>query len=296
MGPSRPARDRLQGPARSSHPARSLAPRAGASAWWGARHRAEPTHASRPSRAPKAFPKNDRDHLRDAHGRWASCRRSTTRSALIPDSTGYTPRAADDRIGYFTTVYCDLGKFTDKEKWVRYINRWNLEKRDPKLKMSPPKEPIVFYIDTAVPVRYREAVRQGITRWNKCFEKVGIVNAIEVYQQDEATNQHMDKDAEDVRYNFIRWLSNDQGTSIGPSRTHPLTGQILDADIVITEPAGSATTGCSSMRSCPRSRWRTSPPRATGGVASTPHPQWDPRVRLRGRPGGQRQTRSSLTA
>jgi len=153
----------------------------------------------------------------------------------IPDNTGYTPRAADDRVGYFTTVYRDLGKFTDKDKWVRYVNRWNLEKRDPKLRMSPPKEPIVFYIDSAVPVRYRSAVRNGLERWNKCFEKIGIVNALEVYQQDESTNAHMDKDPEDVRYNFVRWLSNDEGTAIGPSRTHPLTGQILDADIVLTD-------------------------------------------------------------
>ena len=46
---------------------------------------------------------------------------------------------------------------------------------------------------------------------------------------------HMEKDPEDVRYNFLRWLSNNQGTAIGPSRVHPLTGQILDADIILTD-------------------------------------------------------------
>ena len=45
----------------------------------------------------------------------------------------------------------------------------------------------------------------------------------------------MDKDPEDVRYNFIRWLNNDISTAIGPSRAHPLTGQILDADVVLTD-------------------------------------------------------------
>ena len=45
----------------------------------------------------------------------------------------------------------------------------------------------------------------------------------------------MEKDPEDVRYNFIRWLNNDIGTAIGPSRVHPETGQILDADIVLTD-------------------------------------------------------------
>lgn len=153
----------------------------------------------------------------------------------IPDNTGYKPRMADERIGYFTTVHRDLSQFKDEQKWVRYINRWNLEKRDPKLRVSPPKEPIVFYVESTVPVRYRRYVRDGILAWNRAFEKVGIVDAIEVRQQDEQTGAYMDLDPEDVRYNFVRWLANDQGTAIGPSRVHPLTGQILDADIVLTD-------------------------------------------------------------
>jgi len=45
----------------------------------------------------------------------------------------------------------------------------------------------------------------------------------------------MDKDPEDVRYNFVRWLNNNVSTAIGPSRVNPLTGEILDADIVLTD-------------------------------------------------------------
>jgi uncharacterized protein DUF4953/uncharacterized protein DUF5117 len=153
----------------------------------------------------------------------------------IPDHTGYQPRQADDRVGYFTTAFNDLGKFKKGETRTRYINRWYLEKADPSLKMSPPRQPIVFYIEHTTPIRYRRFVRDGILYWNKAFEKVGLVNAIEVYFQDARTGAHMEKDPEDVRYNFIRWLSNNQGTAIGPSRVHPLTGQILDADIILTD-------------------------------------------------------------
>lgn len=155
--------------------------------------------------------------------------------SAVEGSKGYKPRVADQRLGYFTTTYRDLGKFKDDEKIVRYINRWNLEKRDPNLKLSPPKQPVVYYIDHTVPVRYRRFVRDGVEYWNKAFEQVGILNAIEVYQQDAETGAHMDKDPEDVRYNFIRWLSNDIGTAIGPSRAHPETGEILDADVVLTD-------------------------------------------------------------
>ena len=51
------------------------------------------------------------------------------------------PRKADDRVGYFTTSFLDLGKYKMGETKVRYINRWHLEKADPALKVSPPKNP-----------------------------------------------------------------------------------------------------------------------------------------------------------
>ena len=153
----------------------------------------------------------------------------------IPDKTGYKPRVADSRVGFFTTSYSDLSRYDDRETKVRYANRWFLEKADPRLKVSPPKKPIVFYIEHTTPIRYRRWVRDGILAWNKAFENVGLTNAIEVYYQDAASGAHMEKDPENVQYNFVRWLNNDIGTAIGPSRVHPLTGQILDADIILTD-------------------------------------------------------------
>ena len=155
--------------------------------------------------------------------------------AEIPENTGYKPREADERLGYFVTSHRDIGDASDETPWKRYINRWHLEKADPSLKLSPPKKPIVFYIEHTTPVRYRRWVRDGVLEWNKAFENVGIINAIEVYQQDAGTGAHMEKDPEDARYNFILWTNSDMGFAIGPSRVHPKTGQILDADIVMDE-------------------------------------------------------------
>ncbi|MCA3003813.1 MAG: zinc-dependent metalloprotease [Planctomycetaceae bacterium] len=197
--------------------------------------------------------------------------------SVIPDSTGYQPRVADERIGFFQTWFRDLGKFREDQKWVRYINRWHLEKADPKLQLSPPKEPIVFYVEHTVPVRYRRWVRDGALWWNKAFEKVGISDAIEVYIQDKSTGAHMDKDPEDVRYNFIRWVTNDIATAIGPSRTHPLTGQILDADVVLTD---------GWIRAFWREANEVIPEIATRGMNEEMlawmerNPAWDPRLRL----------------
>lgn len=195
----------------------------------------------------------------------------------IPANTGYKPRVADQRVGYFTTSYSDYGKYKENEVDVNFINRWHLTKRDPSLDLSPPNEPIKFYIEHTTPVRYRRWVKQGILFWNKAFEKVGISDAIEVVYQDKETDTHMDKDPEDVRYNFVRWLNNNVSTAIGPSRVHPETGQILDADIVLTD---------GWIRYFNEEFADFMPLLAIEGMNAetlawlAQHPNWDPRVRF----------------
>ena len=197
--------------------------------------------------------------------------------SLIPDKTGYEPRTADTRVGYFTTGYTDFGKFRPEDVRTRYINRWFLEKADGSLKLSPPKIPIVFYVEHTTPVRYRRWVKEGLLAWNRAFEKVGLINTIEVRFQDAVTGEHMEKDPEDVRYNFIRWLSNGIGTAIGPSRVHPLTGQILDADIILTD--GWIRHWWQQYNEViPQVALEGMPPEALQWLWD--NPQWDPRVRL----------------
>ncbi|MEH2082324.1 MAG: zinc-dependent metalloprotease [Nostoc sp.] len=148
----------------------------------------------------------------------------------LPD-LDYRPRLADDRVGYFITAYQDLSKDDDRsDSFVRYINRWHLEKQDPKAVISRPKKPIVFWIDNAVPLEYRDAMKEGVLMWNKAFLKAGFKDAIEVRQMpDDAT-----WDPADIRYNTIRWINTVDGYfAMGPSRVNPLTGEILDADILV---------------------------------------------------------------
>ena len=195
----------------------------------------------------------------------------------IAPNPQYKPRKPDERVGYFTTTFLDLGQYKEDDSRARFINRWHLEKADPSLKVSPVKNPIVFYIEHTTPIRYRRWVREGILQWNKAFENVGLANAIEVYYQDAATRAHMEKDPEDVRYNFVRWLNNNIGTAIGPSRVNPLTGEILDADIILTD-------------GWIRHYWRQFnellPEIAVEGFSPETlswlqrYPDWDPRVRL----------------
>ncbi len=147
--------------------------------------------------------------------------------SLLPQND-YTPRLADDRVGYFVTALKDFSQDVDEDRFVRYINRWRLEKADPKADVSPPKKPIVFWIEKTVPFRYRQPIREGIEAWNDAYEKAGFATAIEVRQQPEST----DWDPEDVNYNTFRWITAGAGFAMGPSRVNPRTGQILDADII----------------------------------------------------------------
>ncbi|QDU79984.1 hypothetical protein Pla110_17060 [Polystyrenella longa] len=145
----------------------------------------------------------------------------------LPKSS-YKPRVADDRVGYFLTVHKNFSKNPEERHFVRYINRWNLEKEAPDAKRSLPKKPIVFHMEKTIPKHLRPIVRGGILEWNKAFEKIGFDSAIQVVQQSEDETW----DPEDVRYNTFRWITAEAGFAMGPSRVNPLTGEILDADII----------------------------------------------------------------
>ncbi|ARV62024.1 peptidase M43 [Nostocales cyanobacterium HT-58-2] len=148
----------------------------------------------------------------------------------LEDNNSYIPRLADDRVGYFLTAFADFSNNIGKEAFVRYINRWHLEPSDPTTPLSPPKKPIVFWIENAVPLEYRDAICEGVLMWNKAFEKAGFQNAIEVRQMPDDA----DWQPADVRYNTIRWFNSlDAGFARGPVRVNPLTGEILDADIIV---------------------------------------------------------------
>jgi hypothetical protein len=149
------------------------------------------------------------------------------------NDAGYQPRVADDRIGHFVTAVKDFSSDSKDTAFVRNINRWRLERAepaDPKNpgKLSVPTKSIKFYIEKTVPHEYRAAVQEGVLEWNKAFEKIGFRNAIEVVQQ----RDDEDWDPEDMNYNTIRWITRDTAFAMGPFRANPMTGEILDADII----------------------------------------------------------------
>ena len=144
------------------------------------------------------------------------------------------PRMADQRIGHFTTSFWDFADTQRGDARTHFVERWRLEKKDPKAEVSEPKEPIVVVMDKNIPEEYRGAVRDGILEWNKAFERAGFRNAIELRQQPADADWST---LEGTRMLAVRWfaLQGPGATAVGPSQADPRTGEILRGAAIIPQ-------------------------------------------------------------
>ena len=141
------------------------------------------------------------------------------------------PRLADDRVGYFVSAIKDFSRDTAESFFVRYVNRWRLEKKNPGAALSEPVQPITYYIDRTVPLEWRPYVRAGILEWNRAFEDAGFRDAIRVLDAPDDSAWS----AADARYSTVRWTATNGAVyAIGPTNVDPRTGEILNADILIS--------------------------------------------------------------
>ena len=156
-----------------------------------------------------------------------------TRNIIVLPEKPMRPRYADPRIGYF-----DEKKeyFTDKEDGVvpvSYIKRWNLQPVDSSAyhrgELTEVIKPIVFYIDTAIPRKWRPYIKEGVLEWNKAFEKIGYKNVIQV--KDYPANDP-EFDPDDIRYNCYRMITTNVENSMGPCCSDPRTGEIIQGDVL----------------------------------------------------------------
>ncbi len=139
---------------------------------------------------------------------------------------GYAPRVHDPRVGIFGVSFYDFGKSFDKDYVTRYASRHRLVKKDPGAAMSEPVEPIVYYLDPAVPEPYRSAFKEGGQWWNEVFEAAGFIDAFRI------EDMPPEMDPMDARYNVIQWVHRTEaGSSIGPSFRDPRTGEIIKAAV-----------------------------------------------------------------
>ena len=151
--------------------------------------------------------------------------------ALLPQDQ-MTPRLSDTRIGYFL-INKDVVTNGKVEK-ATFVKRWRIEPKDTAAyfagKLTEPTKPIVYYIENTFPTLWKDAIKNGVLRWNKAFEKIGFKNVVQV--QDFPTNDP-NFDPDNFKYSCIRYLPTDVENAMGPSWTDPRTGEIINATVLV---------------------------------------------------------------
>jgi hypothetical protein len=145
-------------------------------------------------------------------------------------SSPMMPRLYDDRVGFFQSDPYDYSADEQGAKTRPIIDRWRLEKKDPSAAISDPVRPIVFYIDAATPVKWRDWIKKAVEEWQPAFEAAGFSNAIQVRMAPDRS-EDPEYDPDDIRYSVIRWLPSTTENAFGPQVHDPRTGEILNASI-----------------------------------------------------------------
>ena len=158
-------------------------------------------------------------------------------SALVHYSLAMLPekpmkgRFFDSRVGYFTEAF---EKYDDPKPWVvhrQYITRYRLEKKEPDKAVSEPVKPIVFYLSSEIPEKWRPYMKQGVEDWKPAFEKAGFKNAIICKDAPERAEDPT-WDPEDARWSVIRWVAEPIANAMGPHVHDPRSGEVISAHII----------------------------------------------------------------
>ncbi len=153
---------------------------------------------------------------------------------VLPDDP-MPMRYQDNRVGYFYNSKNIFSSDKDKIENRTFIHRWRLEPKPEDMErykngeLVEPMKPIVFYVDSAFPEKWRNTIKQGIEDWNKAFEGAGFKNAIQAkdYPKDDPSF-----DPDDMRYSCFKYALTSTANAMGPSYVDPRTGEILTADVI----------------------------------------------------------------
>lgn len=159
------------------------------------------------------------------------------RSLLVLPDILMPMRLQDNRVGYF---YMDRNIYSSDKDRIdsrTYIHRRRLEPREEDKaryfagEPVEPMKPIIFYVDTAFPEKWRGTIKAGIEDWNAAFEVAGFKNAIKAVDYP-SRDVDPDFDPDDMRYSCFKYAATATPNAMGPSHVDPRTGEILTADVI----------------------------------------------------------------
>lgn len=153
---------------------------------------------------------------------------------ILPDEP-MVARYQDNRVGYFYNDKTIFSSKRDKVEDKGIISRWRLEPKPEDMQkylageLVEPQKPIVFYVDSAFPEKWRGTIKAGIEDWNIAFEKAGFKNAI--IAKDYPKNDP-DFDPDDMRYSCFKYAATATPNAMGPRHVDPRSGEILTGDVI----------------------------------------------------------------
>ncbi len=155
------------------------------------------------------------------------------RSLMLLPEDKMMPRQEDKRMGYFATSRHIYDQNLVGARSKKYITRFRVEAKPEDVakhkagELVVPAKPIHYYVDDAFPEHLQKAIVRGIEYWQPAFEAIGFKDAItaEVYPDDSTFNP------DDIRYNCIRYVSQNKANAMGPNRTDPRTGEVICGDV-----------------------------------------------------------------
>ena len=152
---------------------------------------------------------------------------------LLPEEP-MKPRHCDERVGTFGVRSTRYDSDLQQAEPTCYVTRWRLEPKDPEAyargELVEPVKPIVYYIDPATPLKWREALKQGVEDWQPAFEAAGFKNAI-IAMDPPSPEEDPDWSPEDARYSVIRYFASPTLNAYGPNVNDPRSGEIIESDI-----------------------------------------------------------------
>lgn len=153
-------------------------------------------------------------------------------SVILLPAVPMVPRVADDRLLYLSSEYTDIGFHADLpmreavDRPTSLIWRWDLSQLE--------NSSIKIFIDPTVPMRWRQSFKEGVEAWNAAFGLIGQkASVVAVLPGSEDWPE--DYDIADARFSAISWSVTDEVMSVGQAKVDPRSGQIIKADITMSD-------------------------------------------------------------